>query len=124
MSLTNKWSHEKCHPNPFQRIEMFREDGALVVSLGIGRSYILPLERVAEIEIGQDPTVDSSPLGPMARVLGMSEETLLRCLGLSPRNYLQQVFGFSPEQADSVVDATWELRHQSYLESKKGEKAA
>lgn len=103
---------------------MFREDGALVVSLGIGRSYILPLERVAEIEIGQDPTVDSSPLGPMARVLGMSEETLLRCLGLSPRNYLQQVFGFSPEQADSVVDATWELRHQSYLESKKGEKAA
>jgi hypothetical protein len=121
MSLTNKWPHEKYHPNPYQRIEMFREDGTLVVSLGIGRSYVLPLERIAEIEIGQDLTLASSPLSPMARVLGMSEETLLRCLGLSPRNYLQQVFGFSAEQADSVVDATWELRHQSYLESEKGE---
>lgn len=124
MSLTNKLSHEKYHPNSFQRIEMFREDGALVVSLGIGRSYILPLERIAEIEVGQDLALASSPLSPMARVLGMSEETLLHCLGLSPRNYLQQVFGFSEDQADSVVDATWELRHRSYLASEKGKKTA
>ena len=124
MSLISKWSAEKYHPNPFQRIEMFREDGTLVVSLGIGRSYILPLERVAEIEIGQDLDVTESPLDRMARVLGMSEETLLRCLGLSPRNYFQQVFGFSAEQADSVVDATWELRHQSYLASERGRNAA
>ena len=57
-------------------------------------------------------------------VLGMSQETLLRCLGLSPRNYLQQVFGFSAEQADSIVDATWELRHQTYLEAERGKEAA
>lgn len=124
MYLIKKAAEQELPVSPFMKIEMYRKEGSLMVVLGVGDWYSLSQERIAQLEIGQDLDITESPLSRMARVLGMSEETLLRCLGLSPRNYLQQVFGFSEEQADSVVDATWELRHQSYLASEKGKKAA
>ncbi len=109
----------------FRKIEMYRKGGTLIIVLGIGRWYSLPREEIILIENGQDIEFSFSPLDQMAQVLQMEDDTLLACLGLSPRNYLQRVFRLSEEQAEAAIDTILDMRDLSTRPgNKKGKTAA
>ena len=124
MTLFSKRARVDNNVSPIGKIEMYRQDGMLVITVGAGRRYRLSREDISQVDGGRETKLMSSLLSRMARVLEMSEETLLACLGLSPRNYLQRAFGLTVDQAESVIETIWELRRlEASSENEKGKAA-
>ena len=119
MSLLSKQPVGEYDSWRFRKIEMYRKGGTLVIVLGPGRWYSLRREQIILIEEGQEIEFSFSPLDQMARVLRMDDDTLLSCLGLSPRSYLQRVFGLSEEQAEAAIDSILDMRDLATSSGKK-----
>jgi hypothetical protein len=119
MSLLSKQPVGEYDSWRFRKIEMYRKGGTLVIVLGPGRWYSLRREQIVLIEEGQEIEFSFSPLDQMTRVLRMNDDTLLSCLGLSPRSYLQRVFGLSEEQAEAAIDSILDMRDFATSSGKK-----
>ena len=119
MSLLSKQPVGEYDSWRFGKIEMYRKGGTLVIVLGPGRWYSLRREQIVLIEEGQEIEFSFSPLDQMTRVLRMNDDTLLSCLGLSPRSYLQRVLGLSEEQAEAAIDSILDMRDLATSSGKK-----
>jgi hypothetical protein len=125
MSLFSKQPIGEYDTWRFRKIEMYRKGGTLIIVLGVGRWYSLRREQIFLIRDGQEIEFTFSPLDQMAQVLKMDDDTLLSCLGLSPRSYLQRVFHLSQNQDEAAIDAILDMRDlAASSENKKGTKAA